>query len=147
MAVLCTEAQKRPPLSKQLIYLAGFSYPGNLVTLLTLLSHKCLIPDITSKCLGNVMRVDVGPLGGNLLKITAVMSKLEKLSVSFNFLHFSLLNSFSLLRQLCHSSHAKLSLTVWHQCEDRPARKRLDLRLTPELFRSQCGNEATDRIL
>ncbi|XP_030577378.1 uncharacterized protein LOC115774309 [Archocentrus centrarchus] len=44
IAVISTEAHKRPPLN------------------------------ITSKCLENVMRVDVGPLGGNLLKITAVMN-------------------------------------------------------------------------
>uniref|UniRef100_A0A669B990 Uncharacterized LOC100695742 n=1 Tax=Oreochromis niloticus TaxID=8128 RepID=A0A669B990_ORENI len=44
IAVMNTEAQKRPPLN------------------------------ITAQCLGNVMRVDVGPLGGNLLKITAVMN-------------------------------------------------------------------------
>uniref|UniRef100_A0A8C9X083 Uncharacterized LOC116066419 n=1 Tax=Sander lucioperca TaxID=283035 RepID=A0A8C9X083_SANLU len=36
--------------------------------------YKCLIPDINSKCLGNVMRVDVGPLGGNLLEVSGVIN-------------------------------------------------------------------------
>ncbi|XP_039874176.1 uncharacterized protein LOC120725377 isoform X2 [Simochromis diagramma] len=44
VVVMNTQAQKRPPLN------------------------------ITAQCLGNVMRVDVGPLGGNLMKITAVMN-------------------------------------------------------------------------
>lgn len=34
------------------------------------------MPDIYSKCLGNVMRVNVGPLGGNLLEVAVVTSKL-----------------------------------------------------------------------
>ncbi|XP_076613030.1 uncharacterized protein LOC143336650 [Chaetodon auriga] len=44
MAVVNTEAQKKPSLN------------------------------IQSKCLGNVMRVDVGPLGGNLLEVAAVIN-------------------------------------------------------------------------
>uniref|UniRef100_A0A4W6F6D0 ZP domain-containing protein n=1 Tax=Lates calcarifer TaxID=8187 RepID=A0A4W6F6D0_LATCA len=31
-------------------------------------------PDISSKCLGNVMRVDVGPLGGNFLEVAVVVN-------------------------------------------------------------------------
>lgn len=50
---------------------------------------ECLIPDVVSKCLGNVMRVDVGPLGGNLLDIAAVISKVTFLdSVSLLCLFF-----------------------------------------------------------
>lgn len=50
---------------------------------------ECLIPDVSSKCLGNIMRVDVGPLGGNLLDIAAVISKVTFLdSVFFLFTLF-----------------------------------------------------------
>ncbi|CAB1445154.1 unnamed protein product [Pleuronectes platessa] len=36
--------------------------------------ESCLIPDISSKCLGNILRVDVGPLGGKQLEVAVVIN-------------------------------------------------------------------------
>lgn len=38
-----------------------------------------LLPGFDSKCLGNILFVDVGPLGGRHLEVAGVLSKLKSL--------------------------------------------------------------------
>lgn len=98
------------------------------------------------------MRVDVGPLGGNLLEVAVVASKENVPPLAYYY--FSLIFMFSslncplssLLRQLCHPSHTKFSFSVWFQCEDGPAGEHHDLCLTSKLLCSKCGNDTGDII-
>ncbi|XP_040920447.1 uncharacterized protein LOC121199644 isoform X2 [Toxotes jaculatrix] len=72
IAAVNTEAQKKSSISKilQTTVTAAMIFS----TLYATLQHKSLIPDISSKCLGNIMRVDVGPLGGKLLEVAVVIN-------------------------------------------------------------------------
>lgn len=82
IALITTEAQNKSSISKCQIS----SVPTRTIDDFTDHFYECLIPDISSKCLGNVIRVVVGPLGRNLLDIAAVVG--EKNFHFFIFLVF-----------------------------------------------------------
>lgn len=62
------QAQKKPSLSTVYFIFCMF-------ILFIFASNISLIADISSKCLGNILRFDVGPLKGNVLNVAAVYSK------------------------------------------------------------------------
>lgn len=83
------EAQN-PPLS-EFLFTGGFffSFCGGVSFTVFQLNALLLNPAIGKKCLGNVMRIDVGPLGGKNLEVAAVMSKyLHKCSPGLYFQSF-----------------------------------------------------------
>uniref|UniRef100_A0A667XXB4 Uncharacterized LOC115356181 n=1 Tax=Myripristis murdjan TaxID=586833 RepID=A0A667XXB4_9TELE len=72
MTVANIDAQNKPFISKHLHLLLkkkSFLMTRLLLYFRSHTSITCLIPDISSKCLGNVMRVNTGPLGGNPLEV------------------------------------------------------------------------------
>ncbi|XP_070705364.1 uncharacterized protein [Pempheris klunzingeri] len=54
--------------------LVGLGWLIVLIVVVNVEAQKKTSITISSKCLGNIMRVDVGPLGGNLLEIAAVIN-------------------------------------------------------------------------
>ncbi|XP_071324078.1 uncharacterized protein [Trachinotus anak] len=55
-------------------YLVGLGWITLLIAVVNIEAQKKPSINIGSKCLGNIMRVDVGPLGGNLLEVAVVIN-------------------------------------------------------------------------
>uniref|UniRef100_A0A3B5R3D0 Uncharacterized LOC102233503 n=1 Tax=Xiphophorus maculatus TaxID=8083 RepID=A0A3B5R3D0_XIPMA len=70
------EAQQKPPISKaiclEVVYFQRFANSAGFSCICS--SFSSLNADIRAKCLGNIMRVDVGPLGGNNTAIVVTPS-------------------------------------------------------------------------
>lgn len=89
MAVLNIEAQTKPSISMFWTNLHVKKHGTCYRTIFNYtFEYKSLTLEISSKCLGNMMRVDVGPLGGKLLELAVVISILTFLT--FFFLTISL---------------------------------------------------------
>ncbi|XP_044185804.1 uncharacterized protein LOC122965693 [Thunnus albacares] len=63
-------------------HLFGLGWLFILLTIANIEAQKKPAINISSKCLGNVMRVDVGPLGGNLLEVAVVVNNSDILLTS-----------------------------------------------------------------
>uniref|UniRef100_A0A3B5QE78 Uncharacterized LOC102233503 n=1 Tax=Xiphophorus maculatus TaxID=8083 RepID=A0A3B5QE78_XIPMA len=70
------EAQQKPPISKaiclEVVYFQRFANSAGFSCICS--SFSSLNADIRAKCLGNIMRVDVGPLGGSLLDVAVIIN-------------------------------------------------------------------------
>lgn len=78
IAFVKLEAQRTPPTSKCLCPAAAVP---NLLLLGSIILF--LLPGFDSKCLGNLLFVDVGPLEGRHLEVSGVLSKLQSLLFYF----------------------------------------------------------------
>lgn len=145
IAFVKLEAQKAPPPSKYLCAPAAVPHLALLILLTCVL--LLLFPGFHSKCLGNILFVDVGPLGGRHLEVAGVLSKLRLffflLRVLFVFLQ---MHHFLLRWLLCCCCYTKNSFSVWVQDEDITPWQRCTFSVSSKLFCTECGNEASSSL-